>query len=104
LGILIPPKNKNLHSSNIAILGIFGVPPGNGLIPQAPLHVRALAIIEYEDSSSGKREVYTSVVEKRWSNFLQSIMCLLTVFLFPIIKAVPQSVLSGTFLYMGVSG
>ena len=80
------------------------LPLGNGLIPQAPLHVRALAKLDYEDSPGGKREVYRGVVEKRWFNLLQSIMCLLTVFLYPLIKCIPVSVLSGTFLYMGASG
>jgi len=84
--------------------GLLGIPPGNGLIPQAPLHVRALARVEYEDGAGGKREVYAGVVEKRWSNLLQSLLCLLTVFAFPILKAIPQAVLSGTFLYMGASG
>jgi len=88
----------------LVLCGIIGVPPGNGLIPQAPLHVRALAVIEYEDTPGGKREVYKGVVEKRWSNLLQSLGCFLTVFLFPVIKTIPQSVLSGTFLYMGMSG
>jgi hypothetical protein len=99
-------RKPPLHSClSFLLVGIFGLPPGNGLIPQAPLHVRALAVIEYEATPSGaKREIYAAVVEKRWSNFLQSTMCLLTVFLFPVIKLIPQSVLSGTFLYMGVSG
>ena len=30
----------------LVLCGLLGVPPGNGLIPQAPLHVRALATIE----------------------------------------------------------
>lgn len=90
----------------VALCGIFGVPPGNGLIPQAPLHVRALAVVDYEEAAPGmrRREVYTGVVEKRWSNLLQSLLCLLTVLLFPIIKLIPQAVLAGTFLYMGASG
>lgn len=88
----------------VILCGIFGLPPGNGLIPQAPLHVRALAVVEYVDTPGGKREVYSEVVEKRWSNLLQSILCLLSVFLFPVLKLIPQAVLSGTFLYMGTSG
>ena len=84
--------------------GVLGIPPGNGLIPQAPLHVRALATVDYEETPAGQREIYHSVVEKRWSNLFQSIMCLLTLFLFPIIKTIPESVLAGTFLYMGASG
>jgi MFS superfamily sulfate permease-like transporter len=83
-----------------ALCGFFGVPPGNGLIPQAPLHVRALATIENIDG----KEVYRKVEEKRWSNFLQSALCLVTLLIMPIISMIPHAVLSGTFLYMGVSG
>ena len=64
--------------------------------------MRALARVEYEDGAGGKREVYAGVVEKRWSNLLQSLLCLLTVFAFPILKAIPQAVLSGTFLCVEV--
>jgi MFS superfamily sulfate permease-like transporter len=80
---------------SVVLCGVFGVPPGNGLIPQAPLHVRALAVVEYEDTPGGKREVYTAVVEKRWSNLLQSVLVLITAFLFPVLKLIPQAVLSG---------
>lgn len=61
-------------------------------------------MIEYEDTPGGRREVYAAVVEKRWSNLLQSILCVVTVFLFPMLKLIPQAVLAGTFLYMGASG
>mmetsp|Transcript_5042 Transcript_5042/g.11855 ORF Transcript_5042/g.11855 Transcript_5042/m.11855 type:complete len:618 (-) Transcript_5042:282-2135(-) len=88
----------------VMLCGVFGVPPGNGLIPQAPLHVRALAVVEYEDTPGGRREVYAAVVEKRWSNLIQSVLCLITIFLFPLLKLIPQAVLAGTFLYMGASG
>jgi hypothetical protein len=83
-----------------ALCGFFGVPPGNGLIPQAPLHVRALATIE---NINGK-EVYRKVEEKRWSNFLQSVLCLVTLLIMPVISMIPHAVLNGTFLYMGVTG
>lgn len=90
--------------ASVVLCGLLGVPPGNGLIPQAPLHVRALAVVESIDTPGGKKEVYTAVVEKRWSNLLQSVLILLTVFMFPLLKLIPQAVLSGTFLYMGASG
>ena len=101
-----PTSNACVSHADLLAPGIFGVPPGNGLIPQAPLHVRALAVVDYEEAAPGmrRREVYTGVVEKRWSNLLQSLLCLLTVLLFPIIKLIPQAVLAGTFLYMGASG
>jgi hypothetical protein len=88
----------------VVLCGVFGVPPGNGLIPQAPLHVRALAVVEYVDAPGGKREVYTAVAEKRWSNLLQSVLVLITVLVYPVLKLIPQAVLSGTFIYMGASG
>ena len=55
-------------------------------------------------ASQRKVEVYRKVEEKRWSNFLQSALCLVTLLIMPIISMIPQAVLSGTFLYMGVSG
>ncbi len=123
----------------LVLCGVIGVPPGNGLIPQAPLHVRALATIEavpvdeygneivssspgggLKDGPSGggggsggsgsaaggekTMEVYRRVEEKRWSNLLQSALCLASFGCFSVLSMLPRAVLFGTFLYMGVSG
>jgi hypothetical protein len=42
---------------NVLLCGLLGIPPSNGLIPQAPLHVRALATIKTEESGGVKFEV-----------------------------------------------
>eukprot|EP00658_Telonema_sp_P-2_P071050 TRINITY_DN60381_c0_g1_i1.p1 TRINITY_DN60381_c0_g1~~TRINITY_DN60381_c0_g1_i1.p1 ORF type:complete len:610 (+),score=124.44 TRINITY_DN60381_c0_g1_i1:374-2203(+) len=89
---------------SMMLCGFLGIPPGNGLIPQAPLHVRSLATIEEEEFEGVKRERYSNVLETRWSALFQSALCFLTLFLFEALGTIPQAVLAGTFLYMGVSG
>jgi hypothetical protein len=65
---------------NVLLCGLLGIPPSNGLIPQAPLHVRALATIRTNESGGVKFEVYESIREQRLSNLLQSgMMCLMIV-------------------------
>ena len=88
----------------MVVCGFLGIPPGNGLIPQAPLHVRSLATISLEDKDGAKVEAFHKVEEVRWSNLLQSVMCLLSLWAYAAIGTIPEGVLSGTFLYMGVSG
>jgi hypothetical protein len=95
---------------------------------QSPLHVRALATVdlistkipEKQDqgiessadlgskalyaSTSRVIERYRRVEETRWSNLLQSSLCLLlSLFLRPVLRLIPSCVLSGILLYMGVS-
>lgn len=95
----------------VIICGIIGIPFSNGLIPQAPLHIRALA--EVEESAIKdidhpgrfvKKETYCNVLEQRFSNFLHSlligIIIIVPVFL-NILKTIPVSVLDGHFLFMG---
>lgn len=55
-------------------------------------------------ASQRKVEVYRKVEEKRWSNLLQSALCLASFAFFPVLSMMPRAVLCGTFLYMGVSG
>jgi len=88
----------------MVLCGFMGIPPGNGLIPQAPMHVRALSDITEEEVDGEKREKCSDVVETRWSAFVQSALCLLSLFMFDALGCIPHSVLSGTFIYMGTSG
>lgn len=90
----------------VVLTGIFGVPPGNGLIPQAPLHVRALATLEVvKDPLSGeRREEFRGVLETRWSNLLQSAAILFTFLIYIVLGTIPQGVLYGIFLFMGITG
>jgi len=85
--------------ANVLMCGLLGLPPSNGLIPQAPLHVRALATITIKD----KKEVFESVREQRLSNLLQSAAMVLVMLKLEIPGTIPKGVLQGLFLYMGVT-
>ncbi|PUU73356.1 HCO3 transporter family-domain-containing protein [Tuber borchii] len=71
-----------------ALCGILGIPPANGLLPQAPLHSESL--------------LHDEAVE-RWSHHLHAIGIML--FVSPpfmhVLGLIPTSVLVGLFLYMG---
>ncbi len=94
-----------------ALCGILGIPPANGLLPQAPLHSESLMHTEKEEVrvTSADGEVTTEVVEvkrvyeQRWSAFLHAGAIL--VFIAPPFQSVlgltPTSVLAGLFLFMG---
>lgn len=89
---------------NVLLCGILGIPTANGLIPQAPLHVRALSKITVQEDSKGQREeVFEGVQEQRLSNLLQSLMMVLVMFYFDAPGLIPKAVLQGLFLYMGVT-
>ncbi|KAL2062412.1 hypothetical protein VTL71DRAFT_6678 [Oculimacula yallundae] len=101
-----------LLGTTTALCGILGIPPANGLLPQAPLHAESLLHtvkkeITTTDPSTGERETSikenTQVYEQRWSPFLQS--ALILTFISPPLQHVlgltPTSVLAGLFLFMG---
>ena len=99
-----------LLGTTTAICGILGIPPANGLLPQAPLHSESLMHTEREEAQivvDGKehtemREV-RRVYEQRWSAFLHAGAIL--VFVSPpfqhVLGLTPISVLAGLFLFMG---
>ncbi|KAJ5034905.1 uncharacterized protein L3040_008173 [Drepanopeziza brunnea f. sp. 'multigermtubi'] len=103
-----------LLGTTTALCGVLGIPPANGLLPQAPLHAESLlhtitspnpsttlnpATGENEISFEEKKEVY----EQRWSPFMQAAGIL--VFVSPpfqhVLGLTPTSVLAGLFLFMG---
>jgi len=99
-----------LLGTTTALCGILGIPPANGLLPQAPLHSESLLHAEKEevtivtggDEKTEIREV-ERVYEQRWSAFLHSGAIL--VFISPpfqrILGLTPTSVLAGLFMFMG---
>jgi hypothetical protein len=101
-----------LLGTTTAICGILGIPPANGLLPQAPLHSESLLhSVKTEsftiDEKTGERKVEfiekQEVYEQRWSPFLQAAGILL--FLSPpfqhVLGLTPTSVLAGLFIFMG---
>ncbi|KAL8827896.1 MAG: hypothetical protein Q9170_006832 [Blastenia crenularia] len=99
-----------LLGTTTAICGILGIPPANGLLPQAPLHSESLMHIEKEEiliSVDGEEKVehgdVNRVYEQRWSAFLHAAAIL--VFVSPpfqhVLGSTPTSVLAGLFMFMG---
>lgn len=82
--------------------GILGLPPGSGLIPQAPLHTRALCTRKYEVIDGVKREVVTHCEEQRWSALFQALLMFVALSLIVVISWIPVGCLFGVFLYLGV--
>ena len=83
--------------------GILGLPPGSGLIPQAPLHTRALCTRKYEVLSHGKQhEVFVDCDEQRWSALLQAALMFVALACMRAISWIPVGCLFGIFLYLGV--
>ncbi|KAL8749219.1 MAG: hypothetical protein Q9199_007818 [Rusavskia elegans] len=99
-----------LLGTTTALCGILGIPPANGLLPQAPLHSESLMHTEKEEiliSVDGEEKVeyrdVRRVHEQRWSAFLHAGAIL--VFVSPPLQHVlgltPTSVLAGLFMFMG---
>ncbi|KAL3914616.1 MAG: hypothetical protein SGILL_006035, partial [Bacillariaceae sp.] len=83
---------------------ILGLPPGNGLIPQAPLHCRALCTREFQTDQYGvRREVVTHCEEQRWSGLGQALLMFAALSAFTIIAWIPVGCLFGLLLYLGMS-
>lgn len=83
---------------------ILGLPPGNGLIPQAPLHCRALCTRKIETDQYGvKREVVTHCEEQRWSALGQALLMFVALSAFAVISWIPTGCLFGLLLYLGMS-
>ena len=99
-----------LLGSTTALCGILGIPPANGLLPQAPLHSESLMHTEKEEIRvlvDGEMKVQVKEVkrvhEQRWSSFLHAGAIL--IFVAPpfqyVLGLTPTSVLAGLFLFMG---
>jgi boron transporter len=83
---------------------ILGLPPGNGLIPQAPLHCRALCTREFRTDRYGvRREVVTHCEEQRWSGLGQALLMFVALSAFTVISWIPKGCLFGLLLYLGMS-
>ena len=93
-----------------AMCGILGIPPANGLLPQAPLHSESLMhkeaesqVVDAAAEANTEPQIAKLVHEQRWSALLQA--CAILVFAAPpmqrLLGLTPTSVLAGLFLFMG---
>uniref|UniRef100_A0A7S1U2B3 Bicarbonate transporter-like transmembrane domain-containing protein n=1 Tax=Phaeomonas parva TaxID=124430 RepID=A0A7S1U2B3_9STRA len=89
----------------ILATGILGIPPCNGLIPQAPLHTKALAVTRVTEKNGVKIHKVEKVYEQRFSNLAQALMTLLMCFppFLDVIGFLPQASLNGLFIFMGLA-
>ena len=91
----------------ILVTGLLGVPPVNGLIPQAPLHTESLCEKRYVMVNCGKeckQEVrIVKCHEQRVSNFGQAILIGLTLAAIKVVGYMPIATLDGLFIYMGIA-
>lgn len=95
-----------------AMCGILGIPPANGLLPQAPLHSESLMHSESDTSSpppskndneKNVTQTVKQVYEQRWSHLLHAggILAFISPPLMRILGLTPTSVLAGLFMFMG---
>lgn len=89
----------------ILFTGLLGIPPCNGLIPQAPLHTKALSVTSESEVNGVRIRKIDHVYEQRYSNLSQACMTLAFCFnpFLKVIGSIPQSSLDGLFLFMGIA-
>lgn len=102
-----------LLGSTTAICGILGIPPANGLLPQAPLHsesllhdvreIDAIPNADEKDHAVHEPRIVRRVYEQRWSAFLHAggILVFVSPPFMHVLGLTPTSVLAGLFLFMG---
>ena len=101
-----------------ALCGVLGLPPANGLLPQAPLHSESLlhSVPKKDRPVQGaaghnvlggdrgdEGETVQTVHEQRWSHLLHAvgIFAFVSPPLMHVLGLTPTSVLAGLFLFMG---
>ena len=91
------------------LCGLLGLPPVNGVIPQAPMHSRSNSVWRRgngketeEEAKFGDADFY--IRENRVSNMLQSVLCGVCLLITPVLQQIPRSVLWGFFAFMALEG
>ncbi|KAL3930319.1 MAG: hypothetical protein SGBAC_011819 [Bacillariaceae sp.] len=82
--------------------GILGIPPGSGLIPEAPLHSKSLCTRKYKMIDGVQRETFSDCEEQRWSALGQALLMFAILSVIVVISWIPVGCLFGIFLYLGV--
>jgi HCO3- transporter family len=93
-----------------ALCGMLGIPPANGLLPQAPLHSESLMhavkkerTLFVDGEEKAEITIIRCVYEQRWSAFLHvgGILLFVSPPFMRVLGLTPTSVLAGLFLFMG---
>jgi boron transporter len=106
------------------ICGLIGIPPVNGVLPQAPMHTKSLSkVVKHKEEDKGRRMTATNgttngynnnnnnninrvveleVSEQRISNLLQALAVGVCLAITPAIKQIPAAVLWGYFAFMAI--
>lgn len=89
------------------ITGILGIPPTNGLIPQAPLHVKSVIVkrrVMTADGQPTSAFEIERIYEQRVTNLMQSVLTGLGMIrpFSEALRAIPTAVLYGLFLFLGL--
>jgi len=100
------------------LCGLIGLPPVNGVIPQSPMHTKALAKVvnlpkstevKGNDNSDDKSKpddwvIKLQVTEQRGSNLMQSLLVGACLAIIVVIRCIPTAVLWGYFAFMAIEG
>lgn len=89
----------------ILVTGVLGVPPCNGLIPQAPLHTKSLCVVSKCTVNGVEVDSVERTYEQRYTNFLQAALtglCCFRPFL-GLLGKIPTPCLDGLFIFMALS-
>ncbi|CAK9068547.1 unnamed protein product, partial [Durusdinium trenchii] len=82
---------------------ILGLPLSVASTVPSITHVISLTTYEVQQLPQGERKVPVKVVEQRATNFLIHVLIGCALFLAPVLKFLPRSVLQGVFFYMGIA-
>lgn len=112
--LIIDKKERKLRKGNgyhmdIVIIclmnvgcGFFGMPWASAASVRSLTHVSAVTIMSTNHAPGDKPHI-VEVKEQRVSGLLVAVLVGLSVFMAPLLRRVPMSVLLGVFLYMGIS-
>ncbi len=85
-------------------LGLFGLPFLHAVLPHSPLHVKCLADTEERVEHGHVRSIVVRVRETRMTNILSNALIGASIFFLDYaLDYIPTPVLSGLFLYLGVT-
>jgi len=82
---------------------VLGLPLSVASTVPSITHVISLTTYEVKQLPQGERKVPVKVVEQRATNFLIHVLIGVALFLAPVLKFLPRSVLQGVFFYMGIA-